>query len=115
MIRLVTLIVAIALQIVATAFAIRLVKTSLHRKPWIFISLGFVAMSINLIIKLMEFLCDDFSFYLRPIGDWLNVLIPLLLVVGVILVGKMFFAQNCAHSNENSSDNCQKWVYERNK
>lgn len=71
-------------------------------------------MSINLIINLMVFLSDVFSFYLGPIVDWLNVLISLLLMVGVILVSKMFYTLNCAHVN-GSSNNCQKWVYERNK
>ena len=65
-----------------------------HRAPWIVILVDVVLMAINLIIKLIQFVNDDYSFYLRPVGDWLNVLIPFLLIVGLILIGKVLYSQN---------------------
>ena len=94
MIRLVALIIAIALQFISVILAIRIVNLTKHRAPWIVILVVFVLMAINLIIKLIQFVNDDYSFYLRPVGDWLNVLIPFLLIVGLILIGKVLYSQN---------------------
>ena len=104
MIRLVALIISITLQIVAAVLAIRLVRVTKYRASWIFISVGFILMAIKMIIKLMQFLNDDFSFYLRPADDWLGVVIAFLFTAGVFLIGEMFYTLSRAERERKRSE-----------
>jgi len=96
MIRLVALLISIALQIFAAVLAVRLVRVTKYRASWILISIGFLLMALRQAIKLIQFLNDDFSFYLRPADDWLGVLISFMFTAGVFLIGEMFYALNRA-------------------
>lgn len=104
MIRLVALIIAITLQIVAAVLAIRLVKVTKYRASWILISIGFILMAVKMIIKLIQFINDDFSFYLKPADDWLGVIISFMFTAGVFLIGEMFYALSRAERERKRSD-----------
>ncbi len=104
MIRLVALIIAITLQIVAAVLAIRLVRVTKYRASWILISIGFILMAVKMIIKLIQFLNDDFSFYLRPADDWLGVVISFLFTAGVFLIGEMFYSLSRAEREHRRSE-----------
>ncbi len=104
MIRLVALLISITLQIVAAVLAIRLVKVTKYRASWILISLGFILMAVKMAIKLIQFINDDFSFYLRPADDWLGVAISFMFTAGVFLIGEMFYALNHAERERKRSE-----------
>ena len=91
MIRLVALIISITLQVVAAVLAIRLVRVTKYRASWILISIGFILMAVKMAIKLIQFINDDFSFYLKPADDWLGVIIAFLFTAGVFLIGELFY------------------------
>ncbi len=104
MIRLVALLISITLQVVAAVLAIRLVRVTKYRASWILISLGFILMAIKMAIKLIQFINDDFSFYLRPADDWLGVIIAFLFTAGVFLIGEMFYTLNRAERERKRSE-----------
>lgn len=104
MIRLVALIISITLQIVAAVLAIRLVRVTKYRASWILISIGFILMALKMIIKLIQFVNDDFSFYLRPADDWLGVVIAFLFTAGVFLIGEMFYTLSRAEREHRRSE-----------
>ena len=92
MIRLVTLLISIALQLIASIFALRLMRVTKYRASWVLISLGFLLMAIVRTIKLIQFVGDDFSFYLTMADDWLGVVISFLFTAGVFLIGEIFYS-----------------------
>lgn len=104
MIRLVALLISITLQVVAAVLAIRLVRVTKYRASWILISLGFILMAVKMAIKLIQFINDDFSFYLRPADDWLGVIIAFLFTAGVFLIGEMFYTLNRAERERKRSE-----------
>ena len=104
MIRLVALIISITLQIVAAVLAIRLVRVTKYRASWILISIGFILMALKMIIKLIQFINADFSFYLRPADDWLGVVIAFLFTAGVFLIGEMFYTLSRAEREHRRSE-----------
>lgn len=104
MIRLVALIIAITLQIVAAVLAIRLMRVTKYRASWILISIGFILLAIKMIIKLIQFLNDDFSFYLKPADDWLGVVISFLFTAGVFLIGELFYTLSRAERERRRSE-----------
>lgn len=55
-------------------------------------------------IKLIQFINDDFSFYLRPADDWLGVIIAFLFTAGVFLIGEMFYTLNRAERERKRSE-----------
>lgn len=91
MIRLAALLISIALQLIAAIFALRLMRVTMYRASWVLISLGFLLMAFKRAIKLIQFLQDDFSFYLTMAADWLGVIISMLFTVGVFLIGEIFY------------------------
>lgn len=92
MLRLVALIISIVLQLIAAIFALRLMRVTKYRASWVLISLGFLLLAIKRAIKLIQFLEDDYSFYLTQADDWLAVMISLLFTVGVFLIGEIFYS-----------------------
>lgn len=104
MIRLVALIISITLQVVAAVLAIRLVRVTKYRASWILISLGFILMAIKMVIKLIQFINDDFSFYLTQADDWLGVAISFMFTAGVFFIGEMFYALNRAERERKRSE-----------
>ncbi len=91
MVRLVALLISIVLQLIAAIFALRLMRVTKYRASWVLISLGFLLMAIKRAIKLIQFLQDDFSFYLTMADEWLAVIISFLFTAGVFLIGEIFY------------------------
>jgi len=104
MIRLVTLLISIALQLIAAIFALRLMRVTKYRASWVLISLGFLLMAIVRTIKLIQFVGDDFSFYLTMADDWLGVVISFLFTAGVFLIGEIFYSLKRAEIERNRSE-----------
>ena len=104
MIRLVALIISITLQVVAAVLAIRLMRVTKYRASWILISIGFILMAVKMSIKLIQFINDDFSFYLRPADDWLGVVIAFLFTAGVFLIGELFYTLSRADRERRRSE-----------
>ncbi len=104
MVRLVALLISILLQLIAAIFALRLMRVTKYRASWVLISLGFLLMAISRTIKLIQFLDDDFSFYLTLAEDWLGVLISFLFMSGVFLIGEIFFFLKRADIERNRSE-----------
>ncbi|HCC31052.1 MAG TPA: hypothetical protein DEQ03_13560, partial [Marinilabiliales bacterium] len=82
MLRLVTLLISITFQLVAAIFALRLMRVTKYRASWVLISMGFLLLAVRYTIKLIQFLQDDFSFYLTMADDWLGVLISFVFTAG---------------------------------
>ncbi len=61
-------------------------------------------MALKMIIKLIQFINDDFSFYLRPADDWLGVVIAFLFTAGVFLIGEMFYTLSRAEREHRRSE-----------
>lgn len=104
MIRLAALLISIALQLIAAIFALRLMRVTKYRASWVLISLGFLLMAFKRAIKLIQFLQDDFSFYLTMADDWLGVIISVLFTVGVFLIGEIFYSLKRAEIERNRSE-----------
>lgn len=104
MIRLVALLISITLQIIAAVLALRLVRVTKYRSSWILISLGFILMAVKQLIKLIQFINDDFSFYLTQADDWLGVGISFMFTAGVFLIGEMFYTLNRAERERKRSE-----------
>jgi signal transduction histidine kinase len=104
MIRLIALLISITLQVVAAIFALRLMRVTKYRASWVLISLGFLLMAIKRAIKLIQFLEDDFSFYLTMADDWLGVMISFLFTAGVFLIGEIFYSLKRAEIERNRSE-----------
>lgn len=104
MIRLIALIISILLQLVAAIFALRLMRVTKYRVSWVLISTGFLVLALNRAIKLIQFLQDDFSFYLTMAEDWLNVLTSFLFTVGVFMIGEIFFIIKRAEIERNRTE-----------
>ena len=104
MIRLVALLITITLQIVAAILAIRLMRVTKYRASWILISIGFILMAIKVAIKLVQFINDDFSFYLKPADDWLGVVISFVFTAGVFLIGELFYTLSRAERERRRSE-----------
>lgn len=92
MVRIVALLISIAFQVFAAVLAIRLVRVTKYRASWILISIGFLLMALKQVIKLIQLINNDFSFYLRPADDWLGVIISFVFTAGVFLIGEMFYS-----------------------
>ena len=104
MLRLVTLLISIVLQLIAAIFALRLMRVTKYRASWVLISLGFLLLAIKQTIKLIQFLQDDFSFYLTMADDWLAVIISFFFTAGVFLIGEIFYSLKKADIDRNRSE-----------
>ncbi len=104
MLRLVALLISIVLQVIAAIFALRLMRVTKYRASWVLISLGFLLMAIRRSIKLIQFLEDDFSFYLTMADDWLAVIISFFFTAGVFLIGEIFYSLKKAELDRNRSE-----------
>ncbi|HAN00903.1 MAG TPA: two-component sensor histidine kinase [Marinilabiliales bacterium] len=105
MLRLVTLLISITFQLVAAIFALRLMRVTKYRASWVLISMGFLLLAVRYTIKLIQFLQDDFSFYLTMADDWLGVLISFVFTAGVFLIGEIFYSLKRAEIERTRSEN----------
>ncbi len=105
MLRLVALLISIVLQLIAAIFALRLMRVTKYRASWVLISSGFLLLAIKRSIKLIQFLQDDYSFYLTMADDWLAVVISFLFTAGVFLIGEIFYSLKKADVDRSRAEN----------
>lgn len=104
MLRLITLLISITFQLIAAIFALRLMRVTKYRASWVLISIGFLLLAVRYTIKLIQFLQDDFSFYLTMADDWLGVLISFVFTAGVFLIGEIFYSLKRAEIERSRSE-----------
>jgi len=61
-------------------------------------------LAIKRAIKLIQYLEDDYSFYLTMADDWLAVIISFLFTAGVFLIGEIFYSLKRAEIERNRSE-----------
>lgn len=104
MIRLIALCISIALQIIAAVIALRFMKMTRYRLSWILLSTSFVLMSLRTLIQLIEYFQGKPSFELTLMDDWMNVLISVLIISGVVLIRELFTSLKRAETDRMRSD-----------
>jgi signal transduction histidine kinase len=104
MVRLIALIISIALQIIAAVIALRFMKMTRYRLSWILLSISFVLMSLRTMIQLIEYFQGKPSFELTLMDDWMNVLISVLIISGVVLIRELFTSLKRAETDRMRSD-----------
>lgn len=104
MVRLIALIISIALQIIAAIIALRFMKMTRYRLSWILLSISFVLMSLRTMIQLIEYFQGKPSFELTMMDDWMNVLISVLIISGVVLIRELFTSLKRAETDRMRSD-----------
>jgi len=104
MVRLIALIISIALQIIAAVIALRFMKMTRYRLSWILLSTSFVLMSLRTLIQLIEYFEGKPSFELTMMDDWMNVLISVLIISGVVLIRELFTSLKRAETDRMRSD-----------
>ena len=104
MVRLIALIISIALQIIAAVIALRFMKMTRYRLSWILLSISFVLMSLRTMIQLIEYFQGKPSFELTMMDDWMNVLISVLIISGVVLIRELFTSLKRAETDRMRSD-----------
>src|SRR5512135_1741827 len=92
MVRLISLIISIVLQIVAAVIALRFMKLTKYSLSWILLSLSFVLMALNKIIQLFEFFRGSPSYAWQIIDEWVGVVISFMIITGVFLMRELFYS-----------------------
>jgi signal transduction histidine kinase len=92
MVRLIALFISIALQIIAASIALRFMKITRYRLSWILLSTSFVLMAVRTFIQLVEYFRGKPSFELMMVDEWMNVLISVLIIIGVVLIRELFYS-----------------------
>jgi signal transduction histidine kinase len=92
MVRLIALFISIVLQIVAAGIALRFMKITRYRLSWILLSTSFVLMAVRTLIQLIEYFQGKPSFELMMVDEWMNVLISVMIITGVILIRELFYS-----------------------
>jgi signal transduction histidine kinase len=104
MVRLIALFISIALRIIAAVIALRFMKMTRYRLSWILLSTSFVLMSLRTLIQLFEYFQGKPSFELTMMDNWMNVLISVLIISGVVLIRELFTSLKRAETDRMRSD-----------
>ena len=104
MVRLIALFISIALQIFAASIALRFMKITKYRLSWILLSSSFVLMAVRTLIQLIEYFRGKPSFSLMLADDWMNVLISVMIITGVVLIRELFYSLKRAESDRLRSE-----------
>jgi signal transduction histidine kinase len=104
MIRLIALFISIVLQIFAASVAIRFMKITRYRLSWILLSTSFVLMAVRTFIQLLEYFRGKPSFELMLLDEWMNVLISVMIITGVILIRELFYSLKRAEADRLRSE-----------
>jgi signal transduction histidine kinase len=104
MVRLIALFISIILQIIAASIALRFMKITRYRLSWILLSTSFVLMAIKTFIQLVEYFRGKPSFELMLLDEWMNVLISVLIIIGVILIRELFYSLKRAETDRLRSE-----------
>jgi len=86
----IAIILSIFVQLIATIFAIRLIKLTKYNVSWILISIGLLIMAIRRFFELLPFIDKTLSEPMLILNSWLGIIISLLMVVGIFFIGKIF-------------------------
>lgn len=81
------LIVAIAIQTVATVFAVRLVRTTKYNSIWILFTIGFTLLSIERVVQFFRANGQELPY---EVFVWLGLIISISLSIGVMYAHKLF-------------------------
>ena len=92
MIRLIALFISVVLQIVAASIALRFMKITRYRLSWILLSTSFVLMAVRTLMQLIEYFQGKPSFVLMMVDEWMNVLISVMIITGVVLIRELFYS-----------------------
>jgi len=104
MIRLIALFISIVLQIFAASIALRFMKITRYRMSWILLSTSFVLMAVRTFIQLLEYFRSKPSFELMLLDEWMNVLISVLIITGVVLIRELFYSLKRAETDRLRSE-----------
>ena len=104
MVRLIALFISIVLQIFAASIALRFMKITKYRLSWILLSTSFVLMSVRTFIQLIEYFRGKPSFELMMIDEWMNVLISVMIITGVVLIRELFYSLKRAETDRLRSE-----------
>ena len=104
MIRLIALFISIVLQIFAASIALRFMKITRYRMSWILLSTPFVLMAVRTFIQLLEYFRSKPSFELMLLDEWMNVLISVLIITGVVLIRELFYSLKRAETDRLRSE-----------
>ena len=86
----IVLLLAIIFQIIAAVMSLKLTKRTKYNLSWIFISLGFAALLIRMVLEALPFYFDVEPKYYRLLYNWLGVASAIFFAVGLILIRKIF-------------------------
>ena len=104
MVRLIALFISIVLQIVAAGIAFRFIKMTRYRLSWILLSTSFVLMAIRTLIQLIEYFQGKPSFELMMVDEWMNVLVSVMIITGVVLIRELFYSLKRAETDRIRSE-----------
>jgi signal transduction histidine kinase len=104
MIRLIALFISVVLQIVAASIALRFMKITRYRLSWILLSTSFVLMALRTLIQLIEYFHGKPSFELMMADEWMNVLISVMIITGVVLIRELFYSLKRAETDRMRSE-----------
>ncbi len=104
MIRLIALFISVVLQIVAASIALRFMKITRYRLSWILLSTSFVLMAVRTLIQLIEYFHGKPSFELMMVDEWMNVLISVMIITGVVLIRELFYSLKRAETDRMRSE-----------
>jgi PAS domain S-box-containing protein len=90
MISTIILILSIILQFTAAELAIKLILVTRKRMPWLYIATAVVLMGIRHSIKLGRIISEDFSHPPDLSGEFVALIISILMVVGIARIDSMF-------------------------
>jgi signal transduction histidine kinase len=104
MVRLIALFISIVLQIFAASIALRFMKITKYRLSWILLSTSFVLMAVRTFIQLIEYFRGKPSFELMMLDEWMNVLISVMIITGVVLIRELFYSLKRAETDRLRSE-----------
>ena len=84
----VLLIVAIVLQLVTAALAIRLIRYTKYNSAWMILTAGLTGMALQRLLEFALLVNWDFVFS-REVNAWLGVFTSLCFVIGILIVRKI--------------------------
>lgn len=87
----IVLLLTIIFQIVAAILSLRLTKRTKYNLSWVFISLGFAALLLRMVLEALPFYFEDIEpRYYRLLYNWLGVASATFFAVGLVLIRKIF-------------------------
>lgn len=86
----VALIISIVFQLVAAFIALGLTRRTKYNISWILISMAFLMIALRGILDLVPFYYQDVQAEIYPIYRWLEVIIAIFLLAGVIFIRRLF-------------------------